>query len=138
MDKIPPLVVGETLRQLSQEAYETAKGRGFYPDGESNLLEKNLTALHCEVSEVYLALREGKKGSVKHYMMDCSDNIQSQLLRAEAYETWVKNSLGAELASVVINAMSIAASQGVDLGFHIPEEMWYNGYRAELCKIKMK
>jgi NTP pyrophosphatase (non-canonical NTP hydrolase) len=120
------------LRTYSERAYETAVQRGFYEEDTQDNLEKSILGLVTEAVEVQKAIRIGHRANPKQYLLDSINEfgVLEPDSCATAYCQWMKDTEEAELASVIVNALSIAKRRGIDIGFFIEEEMRFNEYRA--------
>lgn len=110
-----------SFNQISNEAYEQAARRNqLQPDLTATLIAK----LQGEASECLDAHLKGRNIDLDYFFTDVNDkNFYTE------FETKVKNSVGDELADIVLYAAIIAKQKGIDLDRHIELKMKYNSMR---------
>lgn len=113
------------INKLSKEIHAISKSKGFYD--EPVLMSTSLCLIHSEVSEALEADRVGEY---------CKENVSKNALTYEDdkdfkyyFESNVKDTFEDELADVIIRALDLAGSKGIDIESHVLAKMRYNSLR---------
>ena len=110
----------DSLNSLARRVFNTAKKHGFHKRNE-NVSEK-LMLIVSELGEACEALRRGKR-----FSGPASDLVRaSPVLAGTVFEHVIKDTFEDELADVIIRALDLACSMGIDIDFHVREKMLYN------------
>jgi len=126
----------KTVTQLCNEAYQTAKEKGFH-DKQFNTGEK-LMLIVSELGEALEADRKNKN------VIDSSEFHRIETLGLRNIDTHpddsfnrefpkhIKDTFEDELADACIRIFDLAGSLGIDLDWHIQAKMKYNKSREKL------
>lgn len=118
------------LDMLSAICGNTAIRRGQYECDDYGKFGRNsivdgIMHLQSEMEEFREAFQKGyPKSGVEDY-------TSSDVPDRERYEAMCKDTVGAELADVVINALSLMYAMGMHAGKEITEKMKYNMMRTD-------
>ena len=104
------------MRELQKRAYETAKKRGQWQNGEAEAVNHLIT----EIGE-YIKAKDAHKGYFEGLVEGAGFK--------DAYKFVFAGSKHDELADIVITAFSIAEHKGIDLRKAIELKMKYNEVR---------
>jgi NTP pyrophosphatase (non-canonical NTP hydrolase) len=122
--------MAKSLNELSKEAYETAKSKGFY--------EKPVemgTRLMLIVSELGEALEADRKNRFvpkidegEQGILDYVDAQNNEKFKSE-YENYIKGSFEEEVADMFIRGFDLCGFLNIDIDKHVALKMRYNSLR---------
>lgn len=119
------------LNELGRRAYDYAKRQGFHDDGVN--VPRALMLIVSEAAEAMETDRNNQVCTVPDVSKDFIIARLSDPQYIEAgkrdFEEGIKNTLDDELANLVIRAVELAASKGIDLDKHVALKMLYNEQR---------
>ena len=108
-----------TIKEIAEHANKTARMHGKYGDDpERAIVEKLLE----EIDELETAIYGQNYG---HYPMDSKDNDKFKA----SFEEHTKDTVGAELADIIITALAGAVELGIPIELNIERGLRYNRLR---------
>ena len=107
------------IKEIAEHANKTARMHNHYgSDPERAIVDKLLE----EIDELETAIYGQNYG---HYPMDSKDNDKFK----DAFEEYTKNTVGAELADIIITALAGAIELGIPIELNIERGLRYNRLR---------
>lgn len=117
------------LNKLSKEAQKEAKRRGKIKEKTS--IKDVLNHLKGEVEELEKAI-DVKKQYPDHNSYTCKIMTDvGESIDSETYEEVFKNSIGDEIADVIITALTLSKVCEIDIDWYVKNKMKYNKERKD-------
>jgi len=111
------------INKLGKQIFANARKKGFNHDDVPRLI----ALIHSEASEALEHDRNDRYFGTKDKKF--KKDFKNELEFFNWYEANGKETLEAELADIMIRAMDLAASKGIDMEYHIKAKMKYNALR---------
>jgi len=117
------------LNKLSKEALKEAKRRGKI--NKKTSIKDVLNHLKGEVAELERAI-DVKEQHPDHYSYTCRIMTDvGKSIDSEIYEEVFKNSIGDEIADVIITALTLSKVCKIDVDWYVKNKMKYNKERKD-------
>lgn len=115
------------LNGIARAVFSVNTKNGWYENGVPTTPEQ-IALIHSEASEMLEADRRGR-----HARADAAKvalQIEDDVIFRARFEMHVKDTLGAELADVIIRALDFAAARDIDINSHVLAGIRYNSMRG--------
>lgn len=118
------------IKDFCEQAYNTAKEKGFYDNRATNIGER-LMLIVSELGEAMEAHRKTKfagKDAYEHTLAGLIDNESKK----QAFELAIKDTFEDEIADAMIRIFDLCHYMGIDIEWYIKAKMEYNSGRERL------